>query len=413
MRFFLIFCFCILSTSSTLLAQVGQRTGEILIPFRQKNHWGFCDTLGRIVIQPYYDSAGFFSGDRYKNPDELALVSKDGRQGAIDKEGNVIIDLAYDAIKIDDKNKFCLLELEGKKSISSLKGQIIIPPNYSYLAYDALANGFIAGRNGKMSLRDLEGRVLAPMIYDTIFTVERIASSQNLVVGMIEEKKYRIFRNGKREIIDPQKEPRNNIYLLPDGLWEEPENEEWLTERALSIKQNLALSDIDVETYKVDGYFIVRKDQKVGLIRHDQARTIPIEYDSILDVYCSDSIYEGEGGNYWNQCLIKKEGVCMDLFWVEKNGKFGIIDHNNEIVLPLIYDGFKGHRLTQPILDHKLGKIYFDGKSAKIKFECIYEALDYDRWITLHGSWIFSIYKVKKDGKWGYLGENGIEFFQN
>lgn len=412
MRFLLIIGMFQLFLSTHVTAQSDRK---ILIPYRLQDKWGFSDTLGRIMIEPVYDSVGFFSGDRTKDREELAWVTKNEKQGAVNKNGQLILEAMYDSVAINSRNKFCLTELNGKKSIISINGQIIIPPNYDHLVFDPLVKGFIVGRNNKRSFRDMAGRVIAPMIYDSIYTVDNFEPNEDLIIGIIGANKFKILKNGKRiPIKSPKEANAPDLYLLDDSdLNAKDESDAHLFHRAASIQKKLSLSEIDVETYKVDGYFLVSKNNKVGLIRHDETRSIPIEYDTIFDLHISDSVYEGKGGYDFNPCYIREDGTCMDLFWVKKNGKVGIIDHKNRIVLPFVYDGFNGSNYYQPLANGKVGLIVFRDNSLKLRFKCEYDYIKYEHWIYLEGSWVFSIYKVKKNGQWGFAGENSLDFFQN
>lgn len=397
-----------------IFSQINQQDRDLLIPYRSQDKWGYCDTLAQVIIQPTYDSTGFFSSDQRPDLEDLAVVVKNGKYGAIDKSEKVLIDFTFDKISIDTRNAYCLLESGSHQGIALLNGKIVIPPNYDRIVFDREVKGFIVSRNGKSSFRDQEGRVIAPLEYDSIYVLDYFDDSKDMIVGIKGSAKFQIYRDGRtRKITLKPKVPGSDMFMMDTPVGDEiPEQEERIKTRAEAIKSEMELDNIDYESYKRDGYYLISKDQKVGLIRHDEQRLIPIEYDSIIELYIHRTVYKVKGGFISNNCLVRDEGTCVDLFWVRKNGKAGIINHKNEVVLPLIYDGFVENDIFKPILDNKIGQLEFEDYSAKMRFECLYESLKYAHYIRLHGVWIFSIYQVKKNGKWGFAGENGIEFFE-
>ncbi len=59
-----------------------------LFPVDRNEKWGFIDAKGRIVIEPAFEEAAYFSED-------LAAVKLNGKYGYIDKKGNVVIEPQY------------------------------------------------------------------------------------------------------------------------------------------------------------------------------------------------------------------------------------------------------------------------------------------------------------------------------
>src|SRR5881392_2992116 len=69
---------------------------KFLIPYRQKNLWGFCDTLGKVMIEPVYDSTGFVSP--YYTIPRLGKIYSGGKEGMISFAGKVLVPALYDKV---------------------------------------------------------------------------------------------------------------------------------------------------------------------------------------------------------------------------------------------------------------------------------------------------------------------------
>lgn len=75
-------------------------TEDGLIAVCKGDKWGFVNTAGKVVIEPYFDDAKSFSNG-------LAAVMKDGKWGFINSDGTVVIDYAYAATGYMNENGLC------------------------------------------------------------------------------------------------------------------------------------------------------------------------------------------------------------------------------------------------------------------------------------------------------------------
>lgn len=128
------------------------------------------------------------------------------------------------------------------------------------------------------------------------------------------------------------------------------------------IRLDITYDDV-VVTYH-DGYLAAKKNGAYGLIYEDENILIlPFEYDTIM----SAKEYEVKNKKYRT-------------FIVRENGKYGIVNNKNRVILPIEFDeisnwieyGPDGHYVKK---DDKWG---FAGKNGNILIPCIYDKLSHD-----------------------------------
>ncbi len=100
---------------------------EFMIPFRDKNLWGYANLNGDIIVQPKYDSVSY-------NEDNFRwLVFKNGKTGVINEKGKEIMAPLYDTISYapvhSSYNDFYAV-LNGKEGFANMDGKWIIEPVY-------------------------------------------------------------------------------------------------------------------------------------------------------------------------------------------------------------------------------------------------------------------------------------------
>lgn len=159
---------------------------EGLAAIKQNGKWSFIDKNGQFVIPLEYDAASHFF-------DGLASVGKSGRFGFIDPTGKVIIPLRFFKLSSFSEGLAVAATAEGQGYIDKT-GEMVIPPLFEEATdfKKGIATVFfknqwqIIGKSGKIILRPLgnpKAQHLAIRIigescnwYDSVY---RIARSQN------------------------------------------------------------------------------------------------------------------------------------------------------------------------------------------------------------------------------------------
>jgi hypothetical protein len=216
--------------------------------------------------------------------------------------------------------------------------KLVIPFTYDY------ADNFFKGRalvklNGKYGFIDKNGTIVIPLEYDKADRFEGYTTK--VQKGSL---KYEIDRNGK-------------------------------------IFSTLADSDPNKKgkagyTYKGDyknGLALIINNSKQGYVDLSDNEVIPAVYDNLL---------------FFSPMSNKVEAKL--------NGKWGIINKNNQVIIPFIYDHIGIYdNLTRACLNNKWGTIDSLGKTI-IPF--IYEEIDH---------FYMGLAAVQLNEKWGYINEKG------
>lgn len=93
--------------------------------------------------------------------DDLAVVSKDGKYGFIDKHGKTIIPLQYDEVN-NFSEGLAVVNKDEKYGFIDVNGKVVVPLQYDY------ANSFSEGwasvyRGDKWGFIDKKGKVVLPI----------------------------------------------------------------------------------------------------------------------------------------------------------------------------------------------------------------------------------------------------------
>jgi hypothetical protein len=113
-----------LGASAGLFAQAATaaQPEEELVPFRQKNKWGFADAAGTLQLKPQYDTVAFFRAG-------LAVAGRNGRLGLLDSRGEWVVPRRYAAIRYDPRyRRYWLRERKSDEWYVRLPDGKLLPP---------------------------------------------------------------------------------------------------------------------------------------------------------------------------------------------------------------------------------------------------------------------------------------------
>src|SRR5258705_2038645 len=142
---------------------------RILVPFRMGNKWGYSDTLGKIKIQPKYDTVSLFDYER-RGKHAFAIVKLKGKPMAITETGGVIVPPVYDHITlIQQMDDFAFYISRSGKFGVFMNGKELFPAVYDYMDWFPGVQ-FKVHRDNKWGLINSEGKIVIPVIYDELRT---------------------------------------------------------------------------------------------------------------------------------------------------------------------------------------------------------------------------------------------------
>lgn len=131
-----------------------------LFPFVQNNLWGFIDHDGRVVIEPKYAFADFFSQGR-------ALVLKNEKYGFIDVLGNEIIVPQFNDAYTFKYNMCIVITNEKKTGLMDLFGNWLVQPKYDDIMIINPNKVWLQSQQG-YQLFDVNKNIIHPTIFTEI-----------------------------------------------------------------------------------------------------------------------------------------------------------------------------------------------------------------------------------------------------
>ncbi len=288
------------------------------IPYCQKSKWGFASTDGKITIPCVYEETNFYSDD------SLAKVKIGGKYGYINYKGMMVIPFEYD-------NCNRIYEVYHVEHGIGIKRNPLIHLNSDWNTADLKNNRFIVSKNkkhGVIYLLDGKTKVLIPLIYTKIqYDLDK-----------------RIFLcsiNSKIQYF--------NIH-----------GQEFTLEQVNSIEIN-RYSTIGRD-YETRIPVIVKNNGKIGVIVRSQWEKM--KYDTLVPVIYDDIITDNFNSDQYS--------TGNDVFGVKKNNKWGVVDDEKNILLPIQFD----------TINYQLSKDFRHWQ-------------DYQR-----------MFVVCKNNKWGIVGKN-------
>lgn len=357
-----------------------------LIPYRDGKLWGFCDTLGKVVVKPYFDK---------------------------------VIDVRYNPFEFN-KAAF-LLQKNNKKFVVNEKNQISVPVNHTY---DSIRlkefdiNYVEVFKNGKMGLYSNLKEII-PCDYDNIDVMGN--KSFRVYIG----NKCGII-NSKNKLIVPIK--YNEIYPSWDDedqanskyVWDASNDKERVKYYDIKIALNGdealgALLEKRGGNYESD-YSSLKSElfKKYDKVEFDEYRNVAyVTKNNKIGVY---SLLENRlfVDTIYDEVSYSDTNKGNAVFKVKLNGKFGLIIENNIVLLPIEYDKIEfNQKISQLEIfkNNKVGIKVLNTIYPTIEPKYI-EFLDREG-IPINNSWGFNIFLVKTENGIGYVGENGVEYFKN
>lgn len=239
-----------------------------------------------VVPFGLYDFADVFGLGR------TAIVANNGKFGIIDELGKLVLPLEYDFIEQPSiwSNYANIFLATKQDTVTVFDENLKVIPTKGIASYwDRDGNLFVSNKENKIGLIDYSGKQTIPFLYDTLYKEHSVPR----IPGFIAKKDgFYGFVSRKNEVIQPFK--YNYIYALKGGY-------------AVFVDQN----------------------NKVGIYDESGKIMIPFEYEAIYSTW-------------YNNHLTNEFPTNKDIFIVEKDGKIGTIDNENNVIIPIIYDGLSG-----------------------------------------------------------------------
>ncbi|WP_298903901.1 WG repeat-containing protein [uncultured Psychroserpens sp.] len=285
---------------------------------------GVLDSLGAIILPLEYD----YVKDYYPQDTERFVCIKGGKHGVVDYNNEVVIPFIYDDILlfnndyldpqnldvIEPEKMYSVVKnisnTELKIGVIDYQGTTLVPLDYSN-GYPIFTHDLFAmGKDNKFGYVDIKNEVKIPFIYDEAlpFYYEVASVKKNNRYGVINE---------NNDVIIPFDVYRSH-FVFTHGLSKFSLNHGKYG--LINTKGEIVIPQIyDTIEYVVLGrYFRVKKDGKSGIVNLEGKEIIPPKYSFV-------------------QTLFKDEEHNKTYYFVGIDGKNGVVDENDTVVLDFKY----------------------------------------------------------------------------
>lgn len=389
--------------SGTSVAETHTDKWRLLVPYRTGNLWGFCDADKNIVIPPKFGYAFPFS-------EGLAMVEMNyGKYGFINERAEEVIPIKYEGYALYTSefwgSGFCTafkdgrarMKLDGKYVLVDLKGKELLLPDYTHVGSfnDGLA--LVRGSNGKRGYINTDGT-------ETIRTTYSFACDfSEGKAGVVVNGKYG-FINTDGEIIIPPKyscESMSSDAGFSEGrAWVglEKFSKYGFIDKTGNVVIPLKYRGRGLDSYHNfhNGLAVVSVGEKYGFIDRSGNEVIPLAY-----------------GFAWGF----NEGFAR--VQLNLNEKWSVIDTQGNIVFDppyaRVYPFSDGLACVSSPAGHKYSLGYIDTRGNEViplKYDGYHEYADYG-----FRNGLARIHKPTGTGtydfKYGYIGQNGTEYFED
>lgn len=320
------------------------------------NKYGIIDTKGRWVFKPEFENILPLQKNYF-------IAKQDKKFGIIDKNSNILVPYKYDYLWKFHKSGYLSAKLQDKYGVLDSEYNVVIPFEYEYVS-EWSSELFAVVKNGKWGCVNYNNEIVIPFEYDKLYIYK-----DYIILGKYQciLKDYEI----ENEIVYGVKDFNNNV-LIPFEYKEiRPFDDD------LSLKDNTTFSvktkndkfiilnsnnekicntEFDDIITASSNLYSVKIERKYGVI--DRFGNIKIPFGKFYTIYRFDIFDKNEllgcAENEDFYCgLINQNGEIVIPFeakykdWVYtynkliimyKNEKYGVIDRENNIVIPFIYD---------------------------------------------------------------------------
>lgn len=327
---------------------------------KKNNKYGIINLSGKELLPCEYDEIIAISGI------ENALkILKDGKYGVCDNEGKIILKPEHaDIINLgkDNKSGFIVKNAEGKYGIIDFSANLVLDTKYDEIVKVYGNDLYVVKQAGKQVLVNKEGTEVLTSGFDEI--VEILKNVENGVIYK-KDNKYGVMKT--------------NGEVTVEAIYQE-------------LKESKS------------GIFIAKKDDKYGVIDLEKNQKVEFKYNSMYYNEKAD-LYIGEDVNFNNEIIdntysIKLAGILVDLD--TEKGYLSLRQgedykyYNFKFEEKKTSDIYTSNTL---FLSKKDGKYGYVNKDGEVVVDHIYEdAIEQN---------LYGFAGIKQDGKWGVIDNKG------
>lgn len=422
-------------------------TMPVFIKSEDGQNYSAIDNNGNDILTDYEDVEAISINNISSNiPYEKSVLKykQNGLYGLIDFEGNKITDNIYNSItNIDYKEGNLKVEQNGQYGVINIKGTTIIQPEYDSIIADGYYDeetkydnaGFIlrikTDDGYKFGYANRNGKILLEPLYNEISRITEIIGDDIYLITA-NNGRYGVIKNGKEilknEYTEINFDSNNNLLIVKRDK----------SQGVVDLEGN-NIVPIDYDNIIIGGKYINAQKGDDIVIFNAQGENIDTDilsynqvnenYAIVIDKDNNYNIVDNSGNKKLKDNYTYIEYLSDNKFIVTKDGKTGVITGEDEIIIELKYNAIQKIDDTNVLqavesatnrtdiidanmqIHEGIGNAYIAKKENYIK---LYSETDV-KYYNFQGEEINykdinpnnKIYADKKDGKWGFVDNNG------
>lgn len=360
----------------------------LLVPYHAKSGWGFSDTLANIVIEPApYDSVELF--DHWG----LAKVYRGKKVNVVDSKGKLLLREYCDKIAWKTSGEWELRIKDKVGVFDPKKRRYVVDVRYDEVS-DLTEKVKLVTQRKKLAVFSTEGKQLTNFQFDSL-----AAFFDDYLVAYAKGKLFEVnAADGKITPVNEIREPEYGKGFVMDefatydpGVEPEPAPQEFIDRITSNYQLDSMTRTPIVLGVGTEIYQVYRGEKTAYYFRHERLMMKP-RFDAVLDVQQS-------GERQFEMIAVL-------------DGRYGVIDQNEKIIIPFQFDRI--HSLNGSFayttMKGKEGVWIFNTVYPPIRN--LYDRIGFEDRLNVSRRWSFILFKVHKGEKWGYVGENGVEYFE-
>lgn len=317
------------------------------VVFKNSKKKGIYDIINnKIILEPKYDRINEIEGNSKNDNGKIAIVSIDNKFGMVKLyENKEVIPVVYDGIKKINRKYYTTTKFEIKQNnkygIIDVNGNLLIPIEYDYLyqPYNS-KNSIVVGKQGKYGVVNWKNNIKLPFEYESI--------------GVIGDNFFQVKKNSKSGIVDKYNRVKvpfkyNYIFVYKSGFMSvRMKNGK---EGVLNSKGREIIPTIydSVSFHRKSKLYIVEQDNKMGIIRSNGKTIIPPLFTWVEIINENLFLITDNNFSFFIDRNFKPisslfkihqkiESDNTNYYVTSKNKKMGIINCENKIIIPFVYD---------------------------------------------------------------------------
>lgn len=377
------------------------------------NKWGVIDSNGETVIEPSYEEmitipnskndvflciydvnyeTGEYKTKALNSKNEEIFIGYEQMEAISNKDTNNNVWYEENVLKVKKDGKYGLINLNGKE---------LTQCQYDELnALEGIKNTIKATKDGKIGLLNEEGQEILPNQYTEIKGLGKDNKSGFIVKK--EDGKYGIVDYANQTILEAKYEGIDKIYGN-DMYVVKQAGKQILVKKDGTEVLSVGYDEIKEILKNAENGIIYVKDGKYGIMRQNGEIAIPNEYEELKEAKSGTLIIK-QGGKYGIMDMQKEIKTQPTYTSITYNEKANIYIAEKEDFSNDIIDATFTVKQSGVLTDLNEEKGYLELKQGEeykyynFKFE--------EKNITeIHTS--NTLYKSKKDGKYGFVDKNG------